>query len=252
MRRVASAAPIRRKFIDAAGTRRTSIDATPPRGMTIGAAATRARSIDATAERHEARRFSPCRGAALALSIVLCFVLCGCWPGGKKTQSSPLAVPSLPAPAQPAPAPTPPQTTPAPAPVPPPPPQTTPAPAPQQTAPTPAPQQATPTPAPRPKPARKPAATPKPAANVPQLGVLLTPEQRRQYEQDYSRSLGRSDQGLAEVSGYKLNAEQAETVARVRSFARQARELHDRDLATAAQLARRADLLAQDLLRALR
>lgn len=185
--------------------------------------------------------------AVLALSVALS----GCWPGGKKTKSSPLAVPSLPAPVQPAPAPAPPQTTPAPAPVQTPQQQTPPAPAPQQTAPTPAPQQATPTPAPRPKPARKPSTLPKPATSVPQLGVLLTPEQRRQYEQDYARSLGRSDNGLTEISGYRLSAEQAETVARVRSFARQARELHDRDLATAAQLARRADLLTQDLLRAL-
>ena len=82
---------------------------------------------------------------------------------------------------------------------------------------------------------------------VPQLSVLLTPEQHSQYEADYARNLARAQDGLARSAEHSLSPAQRESVSRIRSFMHQAEELHGRDLATAAQLAQRAAVLAQDL-----
>lgn len=87
---------------------------------------------------------------------------------------------------------------------------------------------------------------------VPQLGVLLTTEQRNQYENEYVRDLALAQDGLVRAAHYSLSGAQKENVSRVRSFMRQAEELHARDLATAAQLARRAAVLSQDLAQSLR
>lgn len=113
-------------------------------------------------------------------------------------------------------------------------------------------------PAPAP-PAATPAAPPStPAATapapqpVPQLGVLLTAEQRNQYENEYGRDLALAQDGLVRASRFSLSGAQKENVSRIHSFMRQAEELHTRDLATAAQLARRAAVLAQDLAESLR
>ena len=99
-----------------------------------------------------------------------------------------------------------------------------------------------------PPPAAPPAApaTP-PQSVVPQLTVLLTAEQRSQYETDYASDLARAQDGLVRTAGYTLTSAQKESVTRIRSFMRQAEDLHGRDLATAAQLARRAAVLSQDL-----
>jgi hypothetical protein len=105
--------------------------------------------------------------------------------------------------------------------------------------------------APAAPPAAPPVAAPAPAP-VPQLGVLLTPEQRSQYEADYTRDLARAQDGLARSAEHSLSPAQKESVSRIRSFMRQAEELHGRDLATAAQLALRAAVLAQDLAESLR
>jgi hypothetical protein len=85
------------------------------------------------------------------------------------------------------------------------------------------------------------------AQPVPQLGVLLTSEQRNQYEAEYSRDMASAMDGLVHVLEHTLSPAQKESMARVRSFMRQAEDAHARDLATAAQLARRAAVLAQDL-----
>ena len=96
-----------------------------------------------------------------------------------------------------------------------------------------------------------PAATSPAAATVtqpvPQLGVLLTTEQRNQYETEYSRDMNSAMDGLIHVLEHSLSPSQKESMNRVRSFMRQAEDAHGRDLATAAQLARRAAVLAQDL-----
>jgi 2,4-dienoyl-CoA reductase-like NADH-dependent reductase (Old Yellow Enzyme family) len=80
----------------------------------------------------------------------------------------------------------------------------------------------------------------------------MTPEQRRQYETDYAASLARAQHGLVLAAEYKLSPAQSETVGRIQSFMKLAENVHDRDPATAAQLAHRAGLLAEDLLMTLR
>ena len=83
----------------------------------------------------------------------------------------------------------------------------------------------------------------------PQLGEILSPEQRRQYEADYTQSLARARAALQQTSGKPLSGTQKETVGRIGTFIQQAEESKARDLATALQLARRADVLGQDLLK---
>lgn len=87
---------------------------------------------------------------------------------------------------------------------------------------------------------------------VPQLSVLLTAEQRNQYENDYARDMASAMDGLVHVLEHSLTAPEKESMTRIRSFMSQAEEVHNRDLATAAQLARRAAVLAQDLVQSRR
>ncbi len=182
--------------------------------------------------------------SGLAVVVILAVASGGCW---FKKNKRPLPVPPPPAP----------QTLPAPPPAP--------APVPQKPAAQPPAAEPAPTEAPvvkraRKKPAAKPpqpepetAAPAAPAAPpVPQLGVLITPEQRKQYEADYAASLARAQRGLVLAAEYKLTPAQSESVSRIQSFMRLAENVHDRDPATAAQLAHRAGLLAEDLLKTLR
>jgi len=94
-------------------------------------------------------------------------------------------------------------------------------------------------------------ATPAPQS-VPQLSVLLTAEQRNQYETDYAKNLELAQDGLVKTAAYSLTAAQKESVSRIRSFMHQAEDLKGRDIATAAQLARRAAVLSQDLAESMR
>ena len=54
---------------------------------------------------------------------------------------------------------------------------------------------------------------------------------------------------MQQASGKSLTPAQRETVERIRTFIQQAEESKGRDLATAMQLVRRADVLGQDLLK---
>jgi type IV secretory pathway VirB10-like protein len=191
------------------------------------------------------------RLATILLTIGLSLGLSGCWFGKKAT-----AIPPPPAPQQkPAPPVLPPEQKPPeqkPLPMPPPseikePAQIT-LPAPQKTPP--------PRPAPRKKPT--PPAPPPPApveqppvqpAPPPQLGEILSDAERRQYEADYAQSLARARSALQQASGKSLSPAQRETVERIKTFIQQAEESKGRDLATALQLVRRADVLGQDLLK---
>jgi type IV secretory pathway VirB10-like protein len=175
------------------------------------------------------------RFATVLLAISLSLGLSGCWFGKKKT-------PVTPAPPQP---PAPQQTTPA-----------TPEVKPQAQAP----EQEQP-PAPAPPPVKKnappepaPQRTPQPAGQAPlqpapQLGVILPANRRRQYEAEYAQSLSRARAALQQVSGKALSQTQRETVERIKTFIQQAEESKAKDLATAFELVRRADLLGQDLLK---
>jgi hypothetical protein len=110
-------------------------------------------------------------------------------------------------------------------------------------------------PAPRPRrgvvtAAPKPAATAPPQTTEapPRLGKIFTPDQLKEYNRALDESLDRVRKALVVVAGKNLNAEQGEIANRIRTFQRQAEQARELDLVTAVSLARRADLLAQDLL----
>jgi hypothetical protein len=96
----------------------------------------------------------------------------------------------------------------------------------------------TPPPAPEPAPA---------AVSVPQLGEILTADQRRQMQTEMADHLARARDILTKASKVNLKGSEAETRDRVRIFIKQAEDSRERDPATALQLANRADVLAQDL-----
>ena len=130
----------------------------------------------------------------------------------------------------------------------------------------------TPPPAPQPRPAakKKAAAKPKPAgvkqephtsreqpkaaenAPAPSLGQMLSPEERAELTQSLDRNLSNARQAMSHLSGHSLTTEQSQTVSLVQSLLAQADKARHGDLTVAAQLARRADLLARDLLNSVR
>ncbi len=109
---------------------------------------------------------------------------------------------------------------------------------------------------PPPRPPRAPVATlPKPPAPVegppaqpPKLAQILTPEQSRRNIQELEQYLGNVRRALAMVQGKNLTPEQKDIAKLVETFLKQAEQAREQDLVTAVNLARRADLLAKDLL----
>lgn len=110
-----------------------------------------------------------------------------------------------------------------------------------------------------PEPRRAPVATPRPAPappapaepptqQPPRLGQIFTAEQIREYNSNLDESLERVRKVLGSLAGRRLSSEQAEVVNRIRTFQSQAEQAREQDLVTAVSLARRADLLAQDLI----
>ncbi len=97
-----------------------------------------------------------------------------------------------------------------------------------------------------PKPVTGPA-TPEPAA-PPKLAQMFTPEEFRQNTKILEESLDSVTRTLAIVEGKNLTPEQKEIAERIRTFRKQAEQARDEDLLTAVSLAKRADLLAKDLL----
>lgn len=82
---------------------------------------------------------------------------------------------------------------------------------------------------------------------TPRLGQIFTASQSREYNRELNEKLERVKKNLAILAGKNLNGEQAEIVTRIRTFQIQAEQAREQDLVTAVNLARRADLLAQDL-----
>ena len=82
----------------------------------------------------------------------------------------------------------------------------------------------------------------------PRLGQVFTAEQLRDFNRSYDDSLDRVRKAVAAMEKKNLNAEQAQTLESIRAFQKQAEQAHEQDLLTAVNLARRADLLARDLL----
>ncbi len=102
---------------------------------------------------------------------------------------------------------------------------------------------------PAPKPLAPAPVKPVPA---PALGAILTADQRKQLEVAYQSDLKQANVVLGRLNGRTLTSEQTDSVSRARAWIRQAAQYHERDLATAAELARRARVLTQDLAGALK
>ncbi len=134
---------------------------------------------------------------------------------------------------------------PKPAPLPPAPVPTAPPPAPEPEPPElPAPVPSTPKPKPVPP---APVPTPAPAPKPPAFGEILTPQRQAEANRAYEASAKGARQSLERIGGRALTREQLDTVTRIRSFLKQAEEARAKDPGTAAQLARRAEILANDL-----
>jgi type IV secretory pathway VirB10-like protein len=95
--------------------------------------------------------------------------------------------------------------------------------------------------------AQPPAPTPDPVA-PPKLRQIYTAAQVREYNRTIEDSLDRVRRVLMAVSGKNLTPEQSQIAESIRTFQRQAESARDQDLVTAVSLARRADLLAKDLI----
>lgn len=98
----------------------------------------------------------------------------------------------------------------------------------------------------------QPSAPAVPPAPTPRLGEILTDDRRREYQAEFTGFVTGARAAVNRTNGRQLTAAQQETVARIRVFLQQAEEQRDKDLATALQLARRADLLGKDLVNSLR
>jgi len=99
----------------------------------------------------------------------------------------------------------------------------------------------------QPKPAVPGTATPESPA-PPRLAQLYSPEEQRDNTRTLDESLERVNRNVANIEGKNLTVEQRETLERIRTFKKQAEQVREQDLMTAVILARRADLLAKDLL----
>lgn len=87
-----------------------------------------------------------------------------------------------------------------------------------------------------------------PPAPQPHLGEILSPEELREHVESFNRSQRETRGMLAQIFKHRLTAEQSQTAARIKTFLRQAEETRRPDLVAAVNLARRAELLAKDLL----
>jgi hypothetical protein len=89
---------------------------------------------------------------------------------------------------------------------------------------------------------------PAPSA-VPQLQQMLTAEQQQAYNEEIDRKIDRVQKTVAVLATHKLNDEQATYLDRIRTFIKQAGDARKTDLFRARNLAERASVLAEDLLR---
>jgi hypothetical protein len=81
---------------------------------------------------------------------------------------------------------------------------------------------------------------------------MFSQEERAELTQSLDRNLSNARQAMSRLSGHALTAEQSQAVSLVQSLLVQADKARHTDLAVAAQLARRADVLARDLLSSVR
>jgi hypothetical protein len=79
------------------------------------------------------------------------------------------------------------------------------------------------------------------------LGEILTDEQKSEYRRVFQQSDSAARKLIDSIASRQLNSEQQDVLSRIRSFLQQASEAAENDWPLAAQLARRAELLARDL-----
>jgi hypothetical protein len=103
----------------------------------------------------------------------------------------------------------------------------------------------TPTVTPPKPPVAAPAESP---VTAPRLAQMFTAEELRDNTRTLQETLDRVNRALAIVEGKNLSADQKEIAERIRTYRKQAEQAREQDLLTAVNLARRADLLAKDLL----
>ena len=87
-----------------------------------------------------------------------------------------------------------------------------------------------------------------PESPAPRLAQMFSPEEKRENNRVLDESLGSVNRILAILEGKNLTAEQKDTAERIRTYRKQAEQAREENLLTAVSLARRADLLAKDLL----
>lgn len=80
---------------------------------------------------------------------------------------------------------------------------------------------------------------------------MFTPEEQRENTKALEESLNSVNRILAVVEARNLTPEQKDIAERIRTYRKQAEQAREQDLLTAVSLARRADLLAKDLLQRL-
>lgn len=107
-------------------------------------------------------------------------------------------------------------------------------------------------PAPSPTPVRQasveePSPPPADPAELPQLGSILSVEQRRDFNQEIDVGIETARRLLSTLPVRGLAEDQRAAIKRIRAFIRQAQESRDQDLALAKNLAVRARVLAEDL-----
>ncbi len=83
---------------------------------------------------------------------------------------------------------------------------------------------------------------------APKLAQMFTPEELRENTRALDESLDRVNRILSVVEAKNLTPDQKEIAERIRTFRKQAEQAREQDLLTAVSLAKRADLLAKDLL----
>ncbi len=89
-----------------------------------------------------------------------------------------------------------------------------------------------------------------PASPPPSLAPMLLPEEESRYRNEINASLARSRRNLAVLARRNLSQDQQIRLNRVRTFIAQAEAVRATDLAAAAGLARRADILSAELVNA--
>lgn len=94
-----------------------------------------------------------------------------------------------------------------------------------------------------------PASAPAPA---PPLGQMLSQEERTELTRSLDRNQSDARLAMSRLSGHTLTSEQLQSLNLVQALLAQADKARHTDLAMAAELARRAGLLARDLLNSVR